>query len=156
MIIDNRFIFSDAQSVAAAAGTLVSTNVYDNVSAAPAVAGPHGTVRSDPLRGLKNMELLVQLLTTVTSGGAATLQFRLVQADDAALTTNVTVLQETPALALATLVAGYRPRLRLPAMGLTQRYMGLLYLIGTATTTAGTVHASLVPAVDTGANSIDP
>lgn len=155
MIIDNRFIFSDAQSIAAAAGTLVSTNAYDNVSAAPTVAGPHGTARSDPFRGLENMELLVQLLTTVTSGGAATVQFQLVQADDVGLTTNVTVLSETAVLALATLVAGYRPRLRLPLMGLTQRYLGLRYIIGTATTTAGTVHASLVPAVDTGL-AIDP
>lgn len=154
MIIDNRFIFSDAQSVAAAAGTLVSTNAYDNGAAVTAPGG-FGTVRSDPLRGLEHMELLVQLLTTVTSGGAATLQFQLVQADDAALTTNVVVLQETPVLALATLVAGYRPRLRLPAMGLSQRYMGLRYIIGTATTTAGTVHASLVPAVDL-SMAIDP
>lgn len=154
MIIDNRFIFSDAQSIAAAVGTLVSTNAYDNVSAAPTVAGPHGTARSDPLRGLK-MEILIQLLTAVTSAGSATVQFQIVEADDAALSTGVVVLAETTALALATLVAGYRCRLRLPAMGMQKRYLGLRYIIGTATTTGGTVHASLVPSLDTGL-AIDP
>lgn len=154
MIIDNRFIFSDAQTLAAAAGSYVSTNSYDN-GVAPTAPGGFGTVRSDPFRGLEHMELLVQLLGTVTSGGAATLQFQLIEADDAALTTGIVVLAETAVLALATLVAGYRPRLRLPLMGLQKRYFGLRYVIGTATTTGGSVHASLVPAVDLGL-AIDP
>lgn len=156
MITDNRLIFSDAQSLVIGLGlNVVSTNAFDNVSAAPTVAGPHGTARSDPFRGLEHMELLIQILTTVTSGGAATLQFQLIQADDAALTTGIEVLAETAALALATLVAGYRPRLRLPPMGLTKRYLGLRVVNATAATTGGTFHASLVPAVDTGI-AIDP
>lgn len=149
MIVDNRLLFSDAQNLAQAAGTYVSTNAFDNLAAQTAPGG-FGTIRKDNFRALENMELLLQIMTTFTSGGAATLQFQVVQADDVALSSGVEVLQETVALALATLVQGYRPRLRIPTLGLTKRYWGLRYIIGTAAMTAGTVTAGLVPAVDSG------
>lgn len=147
MILDQDLVFSDAQDIGQVAGTYVSTNAFDN-GAAQTIPGGFGTVQKDPLRGLEGMELLIKIIEAVASGGAATVQFQLVQADDAALSSNVDVIAETPAIGYATLVAGYEVRLALPKKGITQRYFGLRYIIGTATTTAGTVTAALVPAID--------
>ena len=49
---------------------------------------------------------------------------------------------------LAELAAGARIGLQAPAGGLNQRYLGLRYIIGTATTTAGTITAGLVEDLD--------
>jgi len=69
-------------------------------------------------------------------------QFQCVEADNAALTSNLTVLAETPAIAIATLVAGYKVKLPAFPPG-AKRYKGIQYVIAVATTTAGKVTASL-------------
>ena len=48
-----------------------------------------------------------------------------------------------PSQALATLIAGYQFRLAVPP-GVSKRYLGLRYTVGTAETTAGKVTAGLV------------
>jgi len=94
--------------------------------------------------GLADMGLDVRVDAAVTSAGAATVQAQVITADDQALTTNVTIIQQTDAIAKATLVAGYRFKLgRLPP-GMSQRFLGVQYNVGTAALTAGKVSASLV------------
>jgi hypothetical protein len=90
-----------------------------------------------------DLELVIELLATFTSGGAATLQVQFIQADDGALTTNVEVLEETRAYALAALVIGSQIPLRTP-VGIKRRFIGLQYVIGTAAFTAGSVFAGYV------------
>lgn len=145
-MLDLQTLLSNAQAVTT--GTQLSTNAYDlwnGNSAVPTVplaryapqAG--GAPLVDPGRGGLS-ELLVQVVTAFAGG--TSLQVKLVQADDAALGTNLVVLQESVAIVEASLVAGYQFRLALPA-GFTQRFLGLQY-VTVGTHTAGNVTAGLV------------
>lgn len=87
------------------------------------------------------IELLAQMVETATSGGAATLTVDVVESANANLSSHV-VLHSTPALALATLVAGYQFRIAIP--NITKRYIGLRFTVGTANFTAGKVTAGIV------------
>lgn len=140
MMLDALATFSDVQSLAAAAGNVLSTGSYD-LGPTTNVDSKGNTVISDA--GRSQLDLFVQLIAAVTSGGAATIDFQLVSADDGPLTTNITVLQSTGAMALAAMTAGKMIRLSLP-VGITQRYIGLRYVIATATTTGGTITAALI------------
>lgn len=137
---DKQLLFSDAQDLAQAAGSYLSTNTVD---LGDITAGPLGSPIRDPGRGAP-IQAWAQVTTTFTSGGAGTLQVQLVQADNAALSSNLEVLAETAVLALATLVAGYQFRFGSWPPGTSKRYIGLRYVIATATMTAGKVTAGLV------------
>lgn len=149
MILDFQNLLSDNQNIAQAIGNYLSTNSIDlwGQASIPTIPSLGGAVIKDIGRGLIP-RLLVQLTQTVTSGGAGTLQVQLVQADDAALTTNLVVLQETIAIALANLVAGYQFRIEVPP-GVTKRFLGCRYVVGGATLTAGTVTAGFVDTLQT-------
>ena len=126
MYIDSQEILSSAQSIAAAAGDVASTNYYDTGAAADVGIGG---------------ELFLQISTVaaVTSGGSATVQFVL-QCDDNTSFSSPKEFPLTGAVALAALTANtvqYRGRL---PIGL-ERYLRVVYRIGTATTTAGTATA---------------
>jgi hypothetical protein len=139
MILDKQLMFSDQQNLAQAAGSYLSTNTVDLGATGSTF---HGSPPDDFGKGSPK-RLLAEVTTAFTSGGSGTLQVQVVTADDAALTSNLTVQAETPVLALATLVAGYQVPLNIAA-GIKQRYLGLRYIIGTATMTAGAVSAGIV------------
>ncbi len=150
MILDALLAFDTGANLAQVAGTYNSTNVLDlGGPAIPVLASGQGArdigIGDDPA-----MKLLVQVTVAFTSGGAATLGVNLQGAADngsgAPLT--FTTWWSSPLYALATLVAGARlmdmdmPR---PPDGVPiPRFLRLTYVIGTATTTAGTVEAFLV------------
>jgi len=96
------------------------------------------------------MKLLVQISTTVTSGGAATLSVALQGAPDngAGLEGTYVTWWTSPVYALATLVAGARlydmDMPRPPAGVVIPRFIRLSYIIAGATTTAGNVSSYLV------------
>lgn len=140
MLLDTQTLFSDQQNLAQAAGNYLSTNTIDLGAVGTPVLG--GTLASDIGRG-DSPEVMAQVTTTFTSGGAGTLVVQLVMADDAALTSNLTIVSQTDTLALATLVAGYQFRFGRVPPGISKRYLGLRYVIGTATMTAGKVTAGL-------------
>lgn len=142
MLIDKQNLFDDARALLlGAAATALSTNTIDLRATGTTAFG--AAVIADFGRGTA-LELVVQVVTTFTSGGAATLEVELVMADDAALTTNLTVLQATGDIALATLVAGYQFRLSSVPHGITKRYLGLRYRNDSAAAfTAGAVSAFL-------------
>lgn len=137
---DKNCTLSDDQSVAIAAGTVLSDSSYDLGTGGSIPQG--GTAIVDPGRG-SGIELDVRVTTTCV-GATATLKVELVSATDAALTGSLTVLESTDTVAVASLVAGYKFRLgrTLPA-GIAQRYIGLRYTVATATLTAGKVRATL-------------
>jgi hypothetical protein len=148
-MFDQNLIFSDLQNLAQAAGSYVSTNSIDTwkgksaAAGTPAIGGP---LTGDFGRGNDVMYIVGIVTQAFTSAGAATLQIQVIQADDAALTSNVQVLRETRALA-----AGTQPSVftlgkvlnmqNVPSM--TKQFLGLQYTIGTATTTAGKITAGL-------------
>lgn len=139
MIIDKQLLFSEAQDISQVAGSYLSTNTLDLRAADSPVAG---SLIHDIGRG-RAPEIIAQIIEAVTSGGAAEVECQLVTADNAALDSNLTVILTSGPIAKAALVAGYQFKLgRVPA-GITQKYMGLRYVITTNTTTAGTITAFL-------------
>lgn len=132
MMLDSQLTLSRAQSIAAAAGDVVSTDIYDTGAAADVGIG-------------EDLYLVIQTVAAVTSGGAATVQFVLQTATDAAFTSPVE-FPLTGARALAALTANtFQYRGRLP-IGLL-RFFRVVYRIATATTTGGTANAYLVHGV---------
>lgn len=145
MILDAENIFSLRQSLVAGVGNVLSTYSIDTgaAGALPVGYNARGNAPHDVGKGMP-LEVECQINTSCTSGGAATVQAQLVMADDDALTTNLTVLAQTDAIAVATLVKGYRFAIAgtVPP-GVSKRYIGIRYVIGTAAITAGTVTAAL-------------
>lgn len=89
------------------------------------------------------IHLWIDITTAATSGGSATVGFQFVTADVEALTTNVEVVWQSPSIAVASLVAGYRfPLLSLPYYNY-RRWIGLRQVIGTAALTAGAAEGFL-------------
>lgn len=143
MLLDVQNLFSDDQNLAQVAGTYLSTNSLDLglPGTIPAAFQAVGSMYKNAAEQ-DFMAIMVQVTTTFTSGGAATLQVNLIS-DDAAALGSPTILHSTPAIALATLVAGYRFRIGIPPR-IAEQYLGIQYVIGTATTTAGNVTAGLL------------
>lgn len=116
-----------------AVGATTSSNVIDTAG-----VGTGNTARDIGMG--ESLEIAIEILNTLTSAGAATVQFQLVQADDAAITTNVQVIATTDAFPFAFLPAGtivplsYDSATPYPR----RRYVALRYNIGTAALTNGT------------------
>ncbi len=124
MILDSQLSLSRAQSIAAAVGDIVSTDVYDTGAAADVGIG-------------EDLFLQIQLNAAVTSGGAATVAF-ILQTDDNVGFSSVREYPLTGPVALAALTANsvqYRGKL---PIGL-ERFFRVVYRIAGATTTAGSV-----------------
>lgn len=151
MILDALLQFSSAQNLAQAVGTYVSTNIIDlGITSGIPSSAQGGGARDIGIGDKPAMKLLVQVGTTFTSGGAGTLAVALQGAVDngAGAPAAFSTWWSSPAYALATLNAGSRlydmdmPR---PPDGIAiPRYLQLLYTIGGATMTAGTVSSYIV------------
>jgi len=151
MILDNLLAFDTNVSLAIAVGTQVSTNVIDlGITSGIPTSANGGGARDIGIGDDPAMKLLVQVITTFTSGGGGTLAVTLQGAVDngsgapAAFSSWYT----SPVFALATLVAGSRlmdmdmPR---PPDGIAvPRFLRLSYAVATATMTAGNVSSFIV------------
>jgi hypothetical protein len=156
MILDALLQFSSAQNLAQTAGTYVSTNIIDlGVGVAPTPALPPftagGGARDLGIGDDPALKLLVQVVTAFTSGGSPTLAVQLQGAVDngAGAPAAFSTWWVSPTYAFATLqVQGARlldmDMPRPPAGIAVPRFLQLSYVIGAATTTAGTVTAYIV------------
>jgi hypothetical protein len=146
MILDNATLLSGSVS---AAGVLtgqavtvqaVSTNTYDTAPLALGGNKPNNLGRGEELH------IAISTLVAALAAGAATVNFELIQADDAALTTNVEIINQTGPIGKATLVVGALVLLKLgqPSPLAARRYIGLRYTIGTGPLTAGSFSAAIV------------
>ena len=132
MIIDKELIFSDAQDIGQVAGD------YDSAIVNQVKAG--GVY--------DNVWLFLRIDEAVTSGGAATIDFKLRTSSDNFSSSDV-ILWSSGALALAAMtVDTVIAKVRVP-LGVLQ-YLKMEYTVATATTTAGTVDAMLVSDVNEG------
>jgi hypothetical protein len=157
MIFDVQNQFAHKTVLPTAVATAVVGDVIDlwaGASASPNASLPQGV--NGPIGGpgtaltgrLNEIEVYVQVTTAINSGGTATLQFKLVVADNAALTTNPVVLAETPVTTVtdATIFpAGTVLKLTgdIGNVG-NKQYLGITETVGTAVLTAGAVSAGIV------------
>lgn len=139
MIPDRQHMFSIAQDIGQVQAAYLSTNTIDMGALGTNVFGD--SVQYDPGSG-GAFQVYCKILEAVV-GTSSTILFELVSADNAALSSNLTVLYATAAIPEATLVVGYNVQILVPT-GITQRYLGMRYTVGTATTTAGTVSSGII------------
>ena len=151
MILDNFLFLSGAVSptgvlsgqAANGAGNIVSTNTVDN---GPLTLG--GNQAGDQGVG-KQISVVFSVLTAPTVG--TNVGFQIIQADDAALSVNVEVLNQTDSFAIAKLPAGTLVPLTIdPAAPYApRRYWGVRYVnVGAiATFSVAAALATTVPAV---------
>lgn len=136
MYIDSQETFSDAQSVAAAVGDIVSTNIYDTGSKADVGIGERMFVYAKMVAALAGVGSSIQVVLQTS-------------ADNSTWVDAATAPAVTTANAIANSVIA---RFALP-IGL-RRYLRLAYRITGATTTAGTASGYLV--IDVQANVANP
>lgn len=127
MILDTQETFSDAQSVAGAAGDIVSTNVYDTGAAADV--------------GIGNPLFLYAKMNAALVGAGTSIAVVLQDSADNSTFADVQVVSKVVPVASATANAEL-VRARLP-IGL-RRYLRLAYRITGGTTTGGTASAYIV------------
>lgn len=138
MILDERTEFCDA--------TALNTG-----GAASYLVGDVIDTGNDGLNDVEQLYLVIQVSTTATSGGSATGQFHLCSDAQAAIAVDgsATYHWSSPAIAVASLVAGtYIARVELPK-GQYERYIGIVQTTATAAFTAGAINAFLTPNVNT-------
>lgn len=146
MILDQNALLSGSVSAVgvltgqAVTATAVSTNTYDTAPLTLGSNQPNDIGRGEPL------EVAISVLATVTAAGAATVNFELIQADDAALSVNVETLVQTGAVPKTSLTAGTLVALHYDRAAplAARRYIGVRYTVGTGPLTAGTFTAALV------------
>lgn len=135
MILDLQSKFSDAQAVTV---TAISTNVLDlRNAAAPALVD----------EGMSGPEtwLVIHVPTAFTAAGAATMTITVESDSTANLATAPVVHFTSPAIPVASLVAGYNAvKVQLPSADY-KRYLGIRYTIATGPMTAGAINAFLTP-----------
>jgi len=130
MYIDNSLVFSDAQAVTASAA---STNSLDTSTA---------------LRNIGNGQPIYAVVfvhtTVAASGGASNVTFAL---QDSADNSSFADVLKGPAIAKATLVAGYRAFV-VPLPPKLRRYLRINYTVDTNDLTAGKFNAFLTLDLD--------
>jgi hypothetical protein len=133
MILDAKLKFNTNQAVTVTAD---STDILD--------LGAKG----DAL-GEENMYLVIQTnAVAITAAGAATVDFELQTATDAAFTTPITLFKSGP-IGKAALTANVEPvKTQLP-IGVN-RFLKVVYTVATGPLTAGSFDAFLTPNVDVG------
>jgi hypothetical protein len=124
---------SNAQSVIAAAGTVVSTDSIDMLSAV-----------DNPGRG--GMLRAWAGIVTALAGAGASIRAELIESDNANLS-SPTVLSVGPTIAMAAGAAGTE-LLDVPLPDTSKRYLGFQYVITGAALTAGAVTAGIVGGTD--------
>ena len=142
MIMDSRLEFADAVSVVAAAGTALIGSQID----------------TQVVRDLGNGESVYLVITTdteiITGGSAGTLQFQLVSDAAAAIAvdgsasvhfaTKAFVTDDAAANDVQLNAGGVIACVELPMEGVAyERYLGILAITATTTTTAGKINAFL-------------
>lgn len=145
MILDKRNEFCDSTALnTGAAGTYVIGDQIDL-----------GVARD--IGNGQPLHLVIEAAVGINAAGAGTVQFQLVSADNAALTTNPVIHAQSTAFTTSTtsgnaggaLAAGTTLfSIALPQEGVAyKRYVGIRQVTGTQAITAGAVDAFLTPAV---------
>lgn len=150
MIEDSRTQFAAALALSTGGtGLAFIGDVIDLQSGggAAAIGVGAGTYNARDIGDAKQLYLVIQIQTSVTSGGAASVSFSLVSDAQAAIAADgsATVHATTASIAKATLIAGYTFIVPVPPQGsvVYERYLGILQNVVTTVLTAGKINAFL-------------
>lgn len=138
MILDDTLVLSDAQAITASAA---STNIID-LGATGTAFGHAAALARDVGKGPISIPIIVNVVETFAT--LTSLQVAL-QVDDDAAFGSPTTIATGPAIAAATLVAGYR--FTFPAElpeGTSERYLRLNYTVAGTNASAGKITAAIV------------
>lgn len=135
MIFSAQQLFSDDQAITASAD---STNVID-LGVAGTPYGAAAALNDDIGKGAP-VPLLVQVTTAMAAAGAATLVVNISTGATAALGTTIAASAVIP---VADLVAGYQIPIQFLPNKITERYLGIEYVVATGPMTAGNVTAGI-------------
>lgn len=136
-MLDKQNEFSDSQAVTV---TAISTNVIDTMAG----FGPGVTsATTSNLGGPEAIYLVIEVDTTFTAGGAATLIASLESDSTANLATSPTVHFTTAAIPVASLTAKSKVAVVGLPFGAYEKYLGVRYTVGTGPMTAGAISAYL-------------
>lgn len=124
MFVDNTLLVSGSVSAA-------------NVITGQTVTGTGNVLSTNTVDLLQNrdigegLDIFARVQATVAQAGATSVEVQAITADDAGLTTNVTVLASTGAVAIAKWSAGARQAIKLSGVlnSKGQRYLGIRYVI---------------------------
>ena len=138
MLIDTRSTFANALAVDAAAGRALVGDVMDIGTDGAFLSNRHG-------------ELVIQIRTAFTSGGAATVQFCLASDAQAAIAVDGTETRhfESRIYTMAQAIAGVTLIIPPPQGLVYERYLGIQVVTAAATTTAGAIDAFMTLDADT-------
>ena len=130
MILDSLLRLSDSEDISQAAGTKYSTSVLNT-----------STVLGDFGAGEQLYAIFCIDAAVTSANSTATVTFNILDELDTTLDSSSVVIASTGALIVTRLTLGKIIVLPVPAGLITQQYIGASYVIGTETTTAGTVSA---------------
>lgn len=135
MIFSAQQIFSDDQAITASAD---STNVID-LGVAGTPFGAQAALNDDVGKG-NPIPILAQVTTAMTAAGAATL---VINISTGATTALGTTIASVGPIAVADLVAGYQMAIQVLPNKITERYLGIEYVVATGPMTAGNITAGI-------------
>lgn len=138
MILDSQNLFSDDQAITASAA---STNVID-LGAPGTPVGAYSAQSVDA--GNSGIRVLIQVTEDFATLTSLTVS---VQTDNDVAWGSAATILSTPAIAAASLVAGYKFAIIEVPIHTTERYLRLYYTVGGSNATAGKITASVVGAV---------
>jgi hypothetical protein len=145
MLADMENIFSDKQSlVTGGAGTLVGSNIMDLRAVGTIPQGGSPIADYGRRYGYRPPDLMFQITTAVTGTGSTTVDFQVCNSANEDLS-SPNVIDASGAIAKATLVAGYQPRVgrNLHGMAAADRYLGTNYVVAVSDVLTGAVWAGV-------------
>jgi hypothetical protein len=155
MIIDNNLVLSGSVSSAGVlSGQLITNNSTlstNTIDTAPLTVGSNQVADMGAGEDL-TLEFSILVAPTVCTA----VQFQLIQADDAALSTNVDIINETSAIVIASLPAGTVVPLHYDRAAplAPRRYVGARYISTGSTVATMSVFASVVKDVQDVKNTL--
>ena len=135
MILDTQTMFSDDQAITASAA---STNLLD-LGASGTPVGAAAAISRD--LGNSVVPILIQVTTAFANN--TSLKVGIQTDDNTGISSAATVL-ESEAIAVATLVAGYKFVMQYVPMTVNERYVRLYYTIAGSNANAGNITAGLI------------
>ena len=147
MLIDNNAIFSGSVTNAAgSSGTVVAGQTVTGTNTSVLSTNTYDLGVARDIGKGEALEIAIETITAASGG--TSVQFQLIQADDAALTSNVQVINQTDAIAVATLTAGKQVSLHVDRVDplSAKRFLGIRYVLVGAVA-AGAYFAALVKTI---------